>query len=224
MYRTRSESADTLPNMQPAQSEGTTTVAKRRLPPEVRRAEIIEVAHAAILEDGYRALSLREVARRCGMSGPGLMHYFPDMPTLLEAVLAHRDEVDLNAIFVGGAADSDRSVMELVDMAMAYYADRTAETSAFDALEAEALDPHHPAHDWFAERNRRNRELLRPAVEREYDDPDTVMRLLGYIFDGARLRGFDARGNPTLAADWPAVRGLLESGLPGRRNAGPEAR
>src|SRR6478735_4817307 len=70
----------------------------RRLTPEARRAEIIEVAHAVISDEGYRALSLRELARRCGMSAPGLMHYFPDMRSLLDAVLAHRDEVDLAAI------------------------------------------------------------------------------------------------------------------------------
>jgi len=157
----------------------------RRLSPEVRRAEIIDVAHALIMEEGYRALSLREVARRCGMSAPGLMHYFPDMPSLLEAVLVHRDEVDIAAI-VGATRDEDR-LMEVIDGAMAYYADRTVETQRFDALEAEALDPNHPAHAWFEARNRRNFELLRPYVEREFAEPETVMLLLRYLMDGLRL-------------------------------------
>jgi len=190
----------------------------RRLSPDARRAEIIEVAHATIAKEGYRGLSLRELARRCGMSAPGLMHYFPDMPTLLEAVLAHRDEVDIVAI-IGGAdpGEDHRSVAELIDAAAAYYAQRLAEIRQFDALEAEALDPNHPAHAWFTERNQRNLELIRPAVEREFDDPDTVMKLLRYLFDGLRLSWMRSPDDIDFTADWAAVRSLLDRGLPGRR-------
>jgi len=196
----------------------------RRLSPDARRAEVIEIAHATITEEGYRTLSLREVARRCGMSAPGLMHYFPDMPTLLKAVLAHRDEVDIAAISGAGGEDDERTVTELIDAAAAYYADRLAEIRRFDALEAEALDPNHPAHAWFAERNRRNLELLRPAVEREFDDPDTVMRLLRYVIDGVRLSWMHAPGEIDFTADWTAVRSLLDHGLPGRVAASPMSR
>ena len=192
----------------------------RRLSPDARRAEIIEVAHATITREGYHSLSLRELARRCEMSAPGLMHYFPDMPTLLEAVLAHRDEADIVAIT--GADGEERTVGELIEAAAAYYADRLAEVRRFDALEAEALDPSHPAHAWFTERNRRNLELLRPAVEREFDDPDTVMRLLRYVIDGVRLSWMQAPGDIDFVADWTAVGALLDHGLPGRRGARQE--
>lgn len=157
----------------------------RRLSPEARRAEIIEVAHGLILENGYRDLSLREVARRCGMSAPGLMHYFPDMPTLLEAVLAHRDEIDIAAINDG--ASYSPHFTDFIDAATRYYADRAEEMSRFDALEVEALDPLHPAHAWFATRNERNLELVRPAVEREFENPDRVVQLIRYLIDGIRL-------------------------------------
>ncbi len=105
------------------------------------------------------------------MSAPGLMYYFSDMQSLLEAVLEHRDEVDLAAIVPEDV--SEQSLGDLIDGAAAYYVERLDDQRSFDALEAEALDPNHPAHSWFAERNERNIQLLRPVIEREFADPDT---------------------------------------------------
>ena len=156
----------------------------RRLTPEARRAEIITVAREVIASDGYRALSMREV-RRCGMSAPGLMHYFPDMPTLLEAVLDARDEEDFATFPSSDGADA--SLVELIDAALAYYADRTAETARFDTLELEALDPEHPAHDYFVARNERTMEQLKLAIQREFENPTAVVKLSGLILDGMRL-------------------------------------
>jgi AcrR family transcriptional regulator len=182
----------------------------------VRRTEIIDVAHAVIMQEGYRALSLREVARRCGMSAPGLMHYFPDMPSLLEAVLAHRDDVDIAAIV--DATRDDHTLVEVFDGAMAYYADRTEETRRFDALEAEALDPNHPAHEWFEARNRRNFELLRPYVEREFEEPETAMRLLRYLMDGLRLSWIRRPDRVDIDEDRRALLALVDA-LPRRADA-----
>ncbi|RZU66141.1 TetR family transcriptional regulator [Microterricola gilva] len=179
----------------------------RRLSPEARRAEIIEVAHALILEKGYRDLSLREVARRCEMSAPGLMHYFPDMHTLLEAVLAHRDEIDLAAIQDGTSPSPQFT--DFIDAATRYYSDRAEEMSRFDALEVEALDPQHPAHDWFATRNERNLELVRPAVEREFENPDRVIQLLRYLIDGIRLSWMRNPENRDFESGLRALQDLL---------------
>ncbi|MFD4423203.1 TetR/AcrR family transcriptional regulator, partial [Agromyces sp. NPDC058484] len=154
----------------------------RRLTPEARRAEIIEVTQSAIASDGYRGLSLREIARRCGMSAPGLMHYFSDMPTLLEAVLDHRDEVDLAAILDDDGFDMP--LLEMLDTSREYYAARPAEARSFDLLEAEALDPGHPAHDYFVTRNERTFERIRPQIEREFENGDEVARVLRLLLDG----------------------------------------
>lgn len=158
----------------------------RRLSPQARRAEIIEVAQEVIAREGYRGLSLREVARRCGMSAPGLMHYFPDMDSLLFAVLEHRDEVDLAAIFDADGAET--SLLDMLGAARKYYSERAEEARSFDALEAEALDPKHPAHDYFARRNDLSIQRLRPQIEREFESPEEVARVLALILDGVRLK------------------------------------
>ena len=81
------------------------------------------------------------------MSAPGLMHYFPDMQTLLAAVLDARDEEDLAALRL--PKQPDARLLDLIDSALAYYAQRPAKVAQFDTLEIEALDPQHPAHDYF---------------------------------------------------------------------------
>nr|WP_240148370.1 TetR/AcrR family transcriptional regulator [Diaminobutyricibacter tongyongensis] len=179
--------------------------------PEARRAEIVETAHQVIAEKGYRSLSLRAVATRCGMSAPGLMYYFPDMQSLLEAVLEHRDEVDIAAIVPEDLGE--QSFADLIDAAAAYYVERVDDQRSFDALEAEALDPNHPAHSWFAARNARNIELLRPVIEREFADPDTAMRMLRYLFDGLRLNWLRNPDTRALFEDVHAVRSFLLNGL-----------
>ncbi|MBW8871162.1 MAG: helix-turn-helix transcriptional regulator [Leifsonia sp.] len=80
----------------------------RRLPADVRRAEIVQVAQEAMAELGFRRLSLREVARRAGMSAPGVAKHFPTMESLLEAVLAWRDSTELTDILVAAPADVHR--------------------------------------------------------------------------------------------------------------------
>jgi AcrR family transcriptional regulator len=187
----------------------------RRLTPEARRAEIVSVARQVITEEGYRGLSLREIARRCGMSAPGLMHYFADMDSLLTAVLERRDEADIAAI--ASAASEGGSLAELIEAAAAYYADRGDDVRVFDALQAEALDPTHPAHEWFASRNARNLEALRPVLAREFADPDTALRLLKYLLDGMRVNRMWGDDNADFFTDLQAIRKVLVSGLEAAR-------
>src|SRR4051812_39952134 len=59
-----------------------------------KRAEILAQATALFGEVGYRSASLREIAARCGISHPGLMHHFPSKELLLQAVLERRDQGD----------------------------------------------------------------------------------------------------------------------------------
>lgn len=181
---------------------------RRRLSPEARRAEIIELTQAAITADGYRALSMNEIARRCGMSTPGLLHYFADMPSLLQAVLDHRDAVDIAAI---DADTADITVLDALAAARRYYASRPDEIRRFDLLEAEALDPGHPAHDHFRERSDRNFAGLQVRIEREFADPDHVARMLQLLLDGLRVKRLRAFGSQSadFDADWQLILDLV---------------
>lgn len=189
----------------------------RRLNVDARKKEIVETVQALIVRKGYRDLSLREVARECGMSAPGLIHHFPTMESLLEAVLEHRDETDMAAIATGDP--TEHSLLELIDAAIEYYSARLDDARTFDALESEALDPNHPAHDWFVRRNARVVESLRPSIEREFADPDTAMRMLRYLLDGMRLNRTQNPEDSNFAVEAKAIYSLLEGGLERRSDA-----
>jgi len=176
----------------------------RRLNPDARRAEIIQTATELISSEGYRALSLREVARRCGMSAPGLMHYFADMPSLLHAVLAHRDEVDIAEII--GQQPGSATLDDVVEAAFEYYQRAGETTLRFDALEAEAVDPTHPAHAYYLERDERSFAQMRPVIEREFEEPEQVLAVLRVVFDGIRFRRLRNPEHVNLLQEWLRVR------------------
>lgn len=186
----------------------------RRLSPEARRAEIIATARALIAQEGYRSLSLREVARRCDMSAPGLMHHFADMPSLLDAVLASRDDDDISHIM--GAAPEDATFDDVVDAAFAFYAD-DPEVPSFDALEAEAIDPTHPAHAYFVDRDERVYRAMRPIIDRHFQNPDQAYVLLRVVVDGLRLRRMRDPENYSLRDGWYEVRDAVYAASPPRQ-------
>ncbi len=177
---------------------------RRRLTAEARREEIVAIAHELIVTEGARSLSLRSLARRCGMSAPGLMHHFPDMKSLLEAVLIAREERDVAAITA--LAGPDPTTLDMLDAAVRLYAGEADITMRFDALEAEALDPDHPAHDYYAGRDQRTLDSLRPLIERDYEDPDRVIAIVGVLYDGVRSRWVMHPERSDLWADWVLVR------------------
>jgi AcrR family transcriptional regulator len=184
----------------------------RRLSVAARRAEIVETAQRLIAAKGYRELTLREVARECGMSAPGFMHHFSSLEELLVAVLEHRDAVDVDAITGGSVAE--RSLSQVLESTVAYYSARPNDQQRFDALEAEAVaDPSHPAHEWFLARNERILAAIRPVLEREFADPDTASRMLRYVIDGMRLNRLRAPRATDFETDARAVYALLTRGL-----------
>ncbi|GAA0537022.1 TetR/AcrR family transcriptional regulator [Paractinoplanes ferrugineus] len=117
-----------------------------------KRRDILDQATALFGEAGYRGTSLREIAARCGLSHPGLLHYFPTKESLLLAVLELRDEVDQTWITAGqprGAA----ALRRLVDL-VALNTTRRGIVELFTVLSAEATAADHPAHAYFVERYR----------------------------------------------------------------------
>ena len=159
-----------------------------------RRREIVEQAMTVFGELGYHGTSLREVAARCGISHPGLLHHFPSKEALLQAVLQHRDRIDRAWMDDTGSHGLDglRRLVELV----ALNATRRGIVESFTVLAAEAASAEHPAHDYFVLRyrdsiaaNARTYEqaravgALRPTV-----DPDVAGRHLNALMDGLQLQ------------------------------------
>src|SRR4051812_10394332 len=114
----------------------------RRLHPDDRREEILDVAESVISASGYRGLSLRALSRACGMSAPGLLHYFDSNADVLTALLDRRDHRDSVAMLA--LATGSRSVRDLFDSLVAYNAAHPDGARLFAMVQAEAIDQEHP--------------------------------------------------------------------------------
>lgn len=77
----------------------------QRLPPEVRRRELLDAALDVITEDGFDALSVEAVARRAGVTRPVIYDLFGDLDTLLIALLDREEEAALRPMLEIVGAD-----------------------------------------------------------------------------------------------------------------------
>lgn len=154
------------------------------------KADIVAKATEVFREVGYSGASLREIARRCGISHATLQHHFADKAALLIAVLEQRD-VEGRRSFPGYQGIDDL-FCRMVDLAS-----RNAESPGlvelFTVIAAEAADPGHPAHQFF-----QNRTVKRSIAENlalaqdngEIDpalDPEELSTTIGALWDGLQL-------------------------------------
>jgi AcrR family transcriptional regulator len=171
-------------------TSGQTGYAKGR----AKRSEIVEAATALFGEVGYRSASLREIASRCGISHPGLLHHFASKELLLQAVLEHRDQVDAQG--VGFAESRGADTFSRLVAVVGLNAQRRAIVDLFATLSAEAGSPDHPAHAYFVERYRAVVVILARAYTEagedgalvEGIDPEDAARELIALMDGLQVQ------------------------------------
>jgi AcrR family transcriptional regulator len=159
-----------------------------------KRSEIVEAATALFGEVGYRSASLREIASRCGISHPGLLHHFASKELLLQAVLEHRDRVDAEGVGLAESRGAD-TFARLVAV-VGRNAERRAIVDLFATLSAEAGSPDHPAHAYFVERYRAVVARLARAYTEAGEDgalveglePEDAARELVALMDGLQVQ------------------------------------
>lgn len=160
----------------------------------IRREDIIVAAGAVYAEAGYHGSSLREIAKRAGITHAGLLYYFPTKEALLAAVLERRDAEDAERQHLGAPPGLDvlRKLIALAEHNVRH----PGIVDLYVRLAAEAVGSEHPAHVYFERHYRQARKLtvqsframaergeLRPGV-----DPDLAG--LGFIalMDGLQVQ------------------------------------
>src|SRR5262245_59059373 len=138
----------------------------------IRREDILTAAVAVYGEAGYHGSSLREVAKRAGITHAGLLYYFPTKEALLAAVLERRDTED--GVRMRLNEPPGREVLRHWIALAEYNVTHPEIVELYSRLAAEAVTPDHPAHDYFV---RHYRIARRSAYE--------SFRVLG---DGGELR------------------------------------
>jgi AcrR family transcriptional regulator len=155
---------------------------------QARRQQIVDEAVLVFARSGFSSGSLREVAKRVGLTPAGLLHHFATKEELYAEVLRQRDE----RVRAAAGDPAEHTLLEQAARVVAHNQTTRGLTSLHATVSAEATDPAHPSHADFAERYRvRAAEaaaLLRAgqaAGEIRGDiDPDAAARLISAVMDG----------------------------------------
>ena len=144
-----------------------------------RRSAILNAAVECFGTLGYYGTSLQRIATMVNLTKPGVLHYVGSKEGLLHAVLDEMYD-----------RETEDVIAEMWRRTVAVNAKRPELVHMFSTLSAEALNPDHPAHDYFAEREERIVEVaanIRWHVP-EGVDAEQVLRSGFAMMDGAQLR------------------------------------
>lgn len=160
-----------------------------------KRAEILDAAPIVIAREGYSGATVRQLAEEVSLSQNGLLHHFGSKDALFTEILRHEDE--------RAAASLERDPLSfsdvLVDRILMAIDDEDAAPGMPQLavrLSAEATEPSHAAHTFFAQRYRAIREVVVAAVTEMKDrgdvaedvDPVRVASLIYASWDGLRIQ------------------------------------
>lgn len=166
-----------------------TAPAFRRLPPAERREQILQTATDVIAGAGFKGVPLEAFATAAGMTKAGLLHHFPSKDELLIAVLERRDREDLTQVLISTAlplADA-KSARDAFTALVHRNVGQPALIRLYTVLSAEALDPAHPAHSYFAHRLEHARSELAQLAFAWHPTPDrAAVQALSFL-DGVQL-------------------------------------
>ena len=159
-----------------------------------RRDAILVAANEVFATRGFRGASLATIAKRVGMSEPGLLHHFASKEELLLELLKLRDQHDDERIAEARAAHAH--VLDVLLTLCRQNEERPGIVRLFTILAAESLDDDHPAHDWFLARYGERRAILVDrlgSAQREGTidaglDPAAVASQILALFDGLQLQ------------------------------------
>ena len=159
---------------------------------QARRQAIVDEALVVFSRTGFHGGSLREIAKRVGVTPSGLLHHFADKEELFTEVLHQRDE----AVRAAAGDPAEHTLIEQAKRVVAHNQTSRGLTSLYAIVSAEATDAEHPSHDDFAERYRARAdeavEILRRGLDagevRDDIDPALAARLISAVMDGIQLQ------------------------------------
>jgi AcrR family transcriptional regulator len=184
---------------------------RRREDPAIRRAQIVDEAVRIIGERGYNGFTVQALAERCGLSNAGLLYYFGSKDQLLISLLeeVERRETGNVAPLADAALNESMTVEER--SAWAFQILRTIVQGVVDrpeigrfalVLQSEALDRAHPAHEWFAIRERAVLKLFTQLAAPLVEDPESRARQLVALMFGLEQQWIRADQDFDLLAEW----------------------
>lgn len=154
------------------------------------RAAILEAAVVSFGQRGYYGTSLQKIANTVGMTKAGVLHHVGNKEGLLNIVLDEVYDPGTEKIMEHFRMTDKPSVARMWREVVAINSQRPEEVHMFSTLDAEAIDPKHPAHEYFTNRDKN---LLEEMMEIPWAVPQStnIEHLLqaGFsMMDGIQLR------------------------------------
>jgi AcrR family transcriptional regulator len=160
----------------------------------IRREDILAAAVSVYGEAGYHGSSLREIAKRAGITHAGLLYYFPTKEALLAAVLERRDAQDAEReqLAIPPGLDFLRHLVALA----AHNVRHPGIVDLYSRLAAEATAADHPAHAYFERHYRMARDhavasfraLAARGELRAGTDPEHAALAFVALMDGLQVQ------------------------------------
>jgi AcrR family transcriptional regulator len=126
------------------------------------RRRIVERCVDAFARTGFYGVTMKDVAKRAGISYTGLLHHFPRKEDLLLAVLEFRTEQSARLLEAAGARDAAGNPLEALRGLLRMSAENSLSPGLLElhcVISGEATSPDHPAHGYYTERYRKIREF-----------------------------------------------------------------
>ncbi|MBB1155013.1 MULTISPECIES: TetR/AcrR family transcriptional regulator [Amycolatopsis] len=160
----------------------------------IRRDDIVSAAAVVYGEAGYHASSLREIAKRAGITHAGLLYHFPTKEALLAAVLERRDAED--AVREQLSAPPGLEVLRRFIALAEHNVRHRGIVELYSRLAAEAISEDHPAHAYFARHYREARDSIAQSFHalaetgelRPGADPDLAALTFIALMDGLQVQ------------------------------------
>ena len=157
-----------------------------------RQARVLAAALEVYAEGGHGA-PIAAVAKRAGLTLPGLLHYYPTKDDLLLALLESHD-AESDALMAPESTDWRQALRQLGAINRQNLA-KPEVVRLFSILNAESLTRDHPAADWFRRRTDRARgnfgAILRAGIAaggiRPGTDPDRLALEIIAVWDGLQV-------------------------------------
>jgi len=185
--------------------------ARTRVDPALRRQLILDEAIQLIGRLGYHGLTVQALAKRCGLTNGGLLHYFGSKELLLVAILAERDRREAKIITATvqiereAACEEAYSRLTVLRTLRAIVARSVAQPELVRlliVLQSEALHPAHPAYDYFVAREAMVLSEVASLLAGHVADPRASAREVLALLDGLFQQWLRADRGFDLAAAW----------------------
>ncbi|TCM20731.1 TetR family transcriptional regulator [Novosphingobium sp. PhB165] len=166
----------------------------------VRRAQIIDEAIRQIGQIGSRGFTIQGLASKCGISNAGLLYYFGSKDGVLMALIdeiERREEVIVAPLVAatkkssGNGKDAYLAMVRLLRRIIERYREIPELGRFLIILQTDAMDPAHPAHDWFLARAEETETLFAQLLQSWAEDPEETARICYALIFGLARRWYD---------------------------------